>query len=224
MASLTEKKRSELRELEEEWRDCEACPRRKQRRAFLRANGSGAQMLFVIDRPSNADVKYGRVGRGDEYDILDTALECAGLTRRDIVMTPGIACGTSFSDKIAEAHRKKCAPRVLNQVHIVQPKIIVCLGAGAVKAIFPKNPPRHAPNIGRVLEADIPGDFCHYKVPVLITYSLSGLMRTPDMSPTGTWAKFAGHIIQAMDTINLFNRARNNECVRDLMRESSSQS
>ena len=50
---------------------------------------------------------------------------------------------------------------------------------------------------GMVYETEIMGGLAHYRIPTMITYSLSFLLRNPDNSPGGLWNKFFNHVRSA---------------------------
>lgn len=108
-----------------------------------------------------------------------------------------------------------CRPRLLQEIHLVQPELIVACGANALKALISQGkPPAYDENLGRVVEVMIPGTVT-YPVPTLITYSLLQLYRTnEEFDPNHIWEKAREQINYALslnETIKQLRKKPENE-------------
>jgi len=108
-------------------------------------------ILCVGEAPGAKEIETGRPFSGRAGKEFDRLLLSAGLFRDDIytsnvVRARPMAEGKNRAPKASEANA--CLPHLLNEVAILKPKVIVCLGGTAVNALM--NPQRKALSITRV--------------------------------------------------------------------------
>lgn len=123
----------------------------------------------------------------------------ANMDMSDVWLSPTVVCGIPDGKAPKVKELKACRPRLEKELHIIQPYIVVALGATALKSLIPGNSVNHTEALGRVVDAKIQGDLVEYDIPVMVTYSLSYLIRNQDTSPGGLWNRFFTHIHTAIE-------------------------
>ncbi len=101
--------------------------------------------MFVGEQPGDAEDKAGKPFVGPSGRLLDRALDAAGIAREDVYVTNAVkhfkwakdARGGRRIHKTPNAGEiKACLPWLQNEIALVKPRIIVCLGATAAKALL----------------------------------------------------------------------------------------
>lgn len=134
-----------LDELLEVWGSaCVRCPLKDTRHNIITHAGPALSDLIIInDSPTNADDYYGKPLAGTAGDYLNEfILKPYKLDREKIHITQLVCCHPEDEEFI---HRDPtaieitaCMPRLLAQIRVVQPKLIVLLGDKVFKTFFPK--------------------------------------------------------------------------------------
>ncbi len=128
---------ADLARLEEEARACTRCPlHRSRRQVVFGAGNPRARLMFVGEAPGrDEDIQgipfVGRAGR-----LLTRIIEAMGLTRRDVYIGNILKCRppenrTPYPDEMAT-----CVPFLQAQIDIIQPEVLVALGAVAVRGLL----------------------------------------------------------------------------------------
>ena len=203
MDSPTQNLKQRIDEHIERHRRCTACNLYKKRQCFFSPFGNPkSKLFFVLDKPSNVDIDNRFLMSGPHRSVFEAMIASFGLDTEDVWVSPTILCATPDGKDPKISELKACRPRLEYEIHQVQPDIIVAMGALALKSMVPKNPPKFTETLGRVVETKIQGDLVGYTVPVMVTYSLSYLIRNQDTSPGGLWNKFFTHIGKAVNVNN----------------------
>jgi uracil-DNA glycosylase family 4 len=193
------KKYSRLETLAYQYSGCEKCALCTHRKRIIPGAGNAdSNLFFVTDKFTETSRKEDAVITGPYKQLLETVLRTAGKDLSKMWVSSVVMCThrEGKSPKVPEV--KACRDRLLEEIHIVQPEVIVAMGTNAVKALIPRNPPAVMTSAGMVYEAGVSGDLVPYKVPVMVTYSLSFLLKNPDNSPGGIWNRFFNHIRSAL--------------------------
>ena len=104
-----------------------------------------ARVMFVGEQPGDAEDTAGRPFVGPSGKLLDRALDAAGLAREDVYVTNAVkhfkwARDARTKRRIHQspnaAEVRACSPWLQHEIGIVQPRVIVCLGATAAKALL----------------------------------------------------------------------------------------
>jgi DNA polymerase len=106
---------------------------------------SRAGWLVIGEQPGDVEDKKGHPFVGPAGRLFDRALESAGIDRDDIYLTNAVkhfkwardARSTRRLHKTPNRSEvRACFPWLANEIAIVQPRIILCLGAIAAKALL----------------------------------------------------------------------------------------
>ena len=202
----------QLKKLYFQYKTCTACNLYRNRKVLIGGVGSPqASVVFLLDRPDPDDVYTGVLLSGGQGRALKALLGQLAHTKKEFWITPVVSCPTmglrpsrnSWAPQVLPLAKigetASCRPRVFSEVHVIQPEIVIAFGALSLKSLFPKNPPKHGENLGRIIDAMIPGDLVSYAVPVMVTHSLNALYRDSAQKYGGIWNKTIVHIKQAIE-------------------------
>ncbi|MEF9984112.1 MAG: uracil-DNA glycosylase [Oscillospiraceae bacterium] len=125
-------------ELKKECMNCKKCQLCETRTNVVFGDGNEkAKILFVGEGPGeNEDLKgLPFIGRGGQ--LLDKLLDIVDLSRKkNIYIANIVKCRPPENRDPKKEEAEECINYLRNQVHIMQPKIIVCLGRVAATKII----------------------------------------------------------------------------------------
>lgn len=133
-----------LHDLEEAAQGCTACELyRDATQVVFGDGGSKAKIMLLGEQPGDEEDKQGEPFVGPAGTLLDRALEDAGIDRGKVYITnvvnhfrwnPGAK--KRLHQKPATRHVNACRPWLEAELALVEPAIIVTLGASASQAIL----------------------------------------------------------------------------------------
>lgn len=124
-------------ELEQTCQQCQKCSLGQTRTNLVFGDGSReAEVLFVGEGPGEQEDLSGVpfVGRGGK--LLDDMLGAIGLDRRNIYIANIVKCRPPHNRDPLTVEEDACIGYLRNQVALLRPKIIVCLGRIAAQRII----------------------------------------------------------------------------------------
>lgn len=98
-----------------------------------------ADVMFVGERPSDDEQRYGAVFSGAQGKLLFTLMRNVGLDESKFYFTNAVKYLPPGKKAINAGDIKKCQAVLQEEIKRVQPKLVVCLGAVALKAVMGKN-------------------------------------------------------------------------------------
>jgi uracil-DNA glycosylase family 4 len=123
--------------LTEEIEGCQACRLCETRGRAVPGEGSrGARALFVGEGPGAEEDRQGRPFVGPAGMMLDKMLRSIGLSRSDVFIANILKCRPPGNRVPADSEAKACLPFLRRQVKLLEPRVIVCLGATAAKYVI----------------------------------------------------------------------------------------
>jgi uracil-DNA glycosylase family protein len=133
-----------LTKLREEAADCKACDLWKTGTQTVFGEGSGnAEIVFVGEQPGDKEDLAGRPFVGPAGQVLDEALELAGIDRSLAYVTNAVKHFKWTPRGKRRIHQKPnaaelaaCRPWLEAELRAVQPKVLVALGATAAQALL----------------------------------------------------------------------------------------
>jgi len=129
-----------LKELYEENKDCCRCDLCKSRTQIVFYDGNPrSKVVFVGEAPGEEEDKQGKpfVGRAGQY--LNRVLEKIGWSRKEIYITNVCKCRPPGNRKPTPKEMQTCLNVFLkNELKLLKPKVICCLGATAAEALLGK--------------------------------------------------------------------------------------
>jgi len=151
-----------LPKLREAAAGCRACPLWQTGTQTVFGEGSeDAQVMLVGEQPGDQEDKQGKPFVGPAGRILDEALELAGIDRGTTYVTNAVkhfkweARGKRrIHAKPTWSEQMACCPWLEAELVVVQPRVLVCLGATASQSLLGKQF-RVTKERGKWLESDL---------------------------------------------------------------------
>ena len=140
-----------------------------------------ARVMIVGEQPGDQEDRAGHPFVGPSGKLLDRALEEAGIERGDVYVTNAVKHfkwergekgARRIHKKPNDAEIRACHPWLEEEIRLVQPQVVVCLGATAAQAIMGKAF-RVTKERGRAVKAPSGGV-------VIATVHPSSVLRAPD--------------------------------------------
>ena len=116
-------------ELREKCLNCQACGlRRTCTQVVFGVGDPNAEVLFIGEAPGANEDQQGEPFVGRAGKLLDDMLAMIGLSRKNIYITNSVKCRPPENrDPLGEG-KDACRGYLRQQVRLMKPKIIVCLG------------------------------------------------------------------------------------------------
>lgn len=109
------------------------------------------------------------VGRAGQ--LLTKLLKNFGIDRNDVYICNILKCRPPNNRKPLPSEIEMCKPYLLKQIELIQPKVIIALGATAVEGLF---------NLKKKM-GELRGKILNFnQIPVIVTYHPAALLRNPN--------------------------------------------
>ncbi len=126
---------------------CLACPLANRRTNVVFGEGDlDANLVLIGEGPGDNEDKTGRPFVGAAGKLLDKAIAEAGLTREQLYITNTVKCraadwstGRPVNRPPTAEETAACRQWLVPQLGLIQPKVILCIGAPSAKNIIKKN-------------------------------------------------------------------------------------
>jgi uracil-DNA glycosylase len=169
--------RSKLDELRQQAARCTACDLYKTGTQVVFGEGpEDAEAMFVGEQPGDQEDKLGRPFVGPAGKLLDKALADAGIDRQQVFLSNVVKHFKWVARGKRRIHQKPnwsevaaCRPWFEAELEVVQPRVLVCLGATAAQALLG----RHF-RVSRERGVPVPSDLAEH---VLATVHPSSILR-----------------------------------------------
>jgi len=124
--------------LKQEIINCKACPLYKMRNHSIWGEGNEhAEIMVIGEAPGANEDKIGRSFVGKSGQLLDKIFAACGFSREQHIFISNIVkCRPPGNRDPSEEEVEACFPLLLKQIELVDPKIILPLGATALKRLF----------------------------------------------------------------------------------------
>lgn len=125
--------------LDEKIKNCQNCVLCKTRNKVVIGEGSfNADIMFVGEAPGKVNNECGRPFVGHGGKIFDKLLSKVGLSRQNIYITNVIKCWPPENRKPKKIEITSCKDYLFRQIQIINPSIIIALGATAFETLTDK--------------------------------------------------------------------------------------
>jgi DNA polymerase len=169
--------------LKREILNCTACNLHKTRNHAIWGEGNfNAEIMVIGEAPGADEDSIGRPFVGKSGQLLDKIFAACGFNRaQHIFISNIIKCRPPANRTPLDEEVKACFPYLLKQIELVDPKIVIPLGATALKCLF---------NNQNLKITKLRGEWmpweCRLVMPV---FHPSALLRNPDLK-RDTWEDF----------------------------------
>ena len=138
-----------------------------------------AELMFVGEAPGADEDMRGEPFVGRAGELLTKIIETMGFQRSGVYIAnvlkcrPDISPGASGNRQPTPEEMQTCLPYLRQQIELIQPKVMVALGATAMRGLFGKEEPMKG----------LRGRWHSFgSIPVMATYHPSYLLRTQALS------------------------------------------
>jgi DNA polymerase len=188
-----------LKELDAGIAVCRGCPLwARATQAVCGEGGARASVMLVGEQPGDQEDLSGKPFVGPAGKVLDDALEKAGIDRREVYVTNAVKHfsweprGKRRMHKTpAQQEVAACLDWLLGEIRLVTPRLIVCLGGTAVRALLgPKV--KVLVNRGKFFDSE-------WGSKILVTVHPSSILRTPPEDRTKAFDLFVKDLARIRD-------------------------
>ncbi len=162
-----------LSELENRINRCTKCELSKTRTKFVFGSGNPyADIMLIGEAPGADEDLQGLPFVGRAGQLLTKLLKEVGIERNDVFICNILKCRPPNNRKPLPSEIEMCKPYLLKQIEILNPKVIVALGATAIEGLF--NMKKKMSELrGSILSLN--------KIPVIVTYHPAAILRNPNL-------------------------------------------
>ena len=180
MTTASRRSNSRLDTLRKEAADCRACPLWKDATQTVFGEGpQAARIMLVGEQPGDKEDLAGKPFVGPAGQMLDRALEQAGIDRSKVYVTNAVKHFKFVPRGKIRLHQKPNTPEIKacrqwyeRELASIKPDLVVAMGATAAQSVFGKITPINK-NRGRLIDLDD-------GIKALVTVHPSYLLRLPD--------------------------------------------
>jgi uracil-DNA glycosylase family 4 len=160
---------------------CLKCPHlaRTRTQTVFGVGNPDAELMFIGEAPGADEDRRGEPFVGRAGQLLTKIIETMGFQRSDVYIANVLKCrpdmpsGSSGNRPPTPAEMQTCLPYLAEQISIIQPKVLIALGATAVEGLLGT----------RGVMRELRGKWhSHQDTPLMITYHPSYLLRSQAQS------------------------------------------
>lgn len=119
---------------------CHNCQLGRMRKNIVIGRGNkNATLMFIGEGPGEQEDLQGLPFVGPAGKLLDLLLKAQMIKEEQYYIANVVKCRPPGNRVPTDEEAEKCLPFLRNQVYLVKPKIIVCLGATAMKYVLDRN-------------------------------------------------------------------------------------
>jgi uracil-DNA glycosylase len=120
--------------------DCTRCKLHKGRHKIVFGDGSPkADLVFIGEGPGADEDAQGIPFVGRAGKLLTQMIEAMGLQRKDVYICNVVKCRPPQNRAPEPDEVETCSPYLIRQIDVINPKVLVCLGAVAAKTLLETN-------------------------------------------------------------------------------------
>jgi uracil-DNA glycosylase len=165
----------ELEAIAEETRKCRKCDLGSLRKNAVPGEGNtSARLMFVGEAPGADEDEQARPFVGRSGQLLDKIIAGCGLKRQDVWIGNIIKCRPPDNRDPKPEEIIACIPYLQRQIELIDPEIIVALGAHAAKTLL--NTPKAIGQLRGMFHEYVPG-IGHKPIKLMPTFHPSYLLR-----------------------------------------------
>ena len=175
LSSVTDERSNALQDLARKIKACTACPLHSGRIQAVPGQGNPApEIMFIGEAPGADEDEQGLAFVGRAGQLLTKMIEAMGYTRDEVFIANVNKCRPPNNRKPLREEMDICLPFLRQQVALLQPKVIVALGATAVEGLVPESASEKI--------STLRGNWLSFEgIPLMPTYHPAYLLRSPTM-------------------------------------------
>lgn len=158
--------------------NCKLCPLGDGRTKFVYGVGNpSAKLMFIGEAPGAQEDLQGEPFVGAAGQLLDKILAAIQLSRKEVYIANILKCRPPNNRDPLPAEIEKCLPYLHEQMRIIRPKLLCCLGRIAAQALLRTTTP-----LGKLRHQW----HDYHGIPMQVTYHPAALLRFPEYKKE-TW-------------------------------------
>jgi uracil-DNA glycosylase family 4 len=167
-----------LEEFYQKIKDCKKCDLHKSRTKFVFGTGnSRAEIMFVGEAPGRDEDLQGEPFVGRAGQLLNKILAAINFKREEVYIGNILKCRPPENRDPLPDEIEQCEPYLIQQIKLIQPKLICALGRVSAQALLKTRQPLNR----------LRGRFHDYQgIKFLVTYHPAALLRYPQFKKE-TW-------------------------------------
>lgn len=168
---------------------CAKCPLCEDRRQTVPGEGSPtARLMLVGEGPGATEDETGRPFVGRAGELLTTILAAIDLPREQVFIANVVKCRPPGNRKPLPEEVAACLPYLERQVALIQPAVLLALGATAAEALLGVRK-----SLGQLRERV----HSYHGIPLVVTYHPAALLRNPHWKkPTWDDVRIARQLLE----------------------------
>jgi uracil-DNA glycosylase family 4 len=152
---------------------CTQCPLAKTRLNVVFGVGDPqTNLLFIGEAPGEQEDLKGEPFVGRAGQLLDRILAAIQLKREQVYIANILKCRPPNNRSPHASEIEQCEPYLQNQIDLIQPKLIVCLGLVAAKTLL---------RVEYTMQQMRGKIYNYYGVDLMVTYHPAALLRNPNL-------------------------------------------
>jgi uracil-DNA glycosylase len=180
------------------WGACVSCPLHESRKNLVFADGdTDADIMLIASAPGEDEDDRGLPFQGKTGGLLEDILTIAGIDHSAPHMTNLVMCRPPENRDPYKPEIDACWPRLLEQIRIVDPLLIMAAGRVAAQKLTGNRTLAVTKERGSIYDVEFQGLMGPYVIPVMAVIHPAACLRNPDMNEGGDLA----------DTIKDFRQA-----------------
>lgn len=129
-----------LKAIREDLGECTRCRLHKGRKNLVFGVGNAnADIMFVGEGPGADEDEQGEPFVGRAGQLLNNMISAMGIRRQDVYIANIVKCRPPGNRTPERDECDTCSPFLMRQIQVIQPKVIVALGAVAAKNLLAVN-------------------------------------------------------------------------------------
>ncbi len=135
-----EEKQKKLEQIANICAKCQKCQLAKTRTNVVAGSGNpSAKIMFIGEAPGADEDAKGLPFIGRAGKLLDKIIAAMGLDRKDVFIGNIIKCRPPENRDPLPQEIMQCMPYLKQQINVIQPKVIIALGAHAARTLLNTN-------------------------------------------------------------------------------------
>ena len=117
--------------------DCRRCKLAPTRKTIVFGDGNPhAELVFIGEGPGADEDEQGLPFVGRAGKLLNRMMQTVGLKREDVYICNVVKCRPPMNRTPEKDEVEACSPFLYRQIEAIQPRLICCLGAPAVRTVL----------------------------------------------------------------------------------------
>jgi uracil-DNA glycosylase family 4 len=131
------RERETLEQIRKDLGDCQRCRLATTRKTIVFGQGNPhAELVFVGEGPGADEDEQGLPFVGRAGQLLNRMIQFAGMKREEVYICNIVKCRPPGNRVPEKDEIEMCSPFLLRQIAAIQPRLVCCLGAPAVRTLL----------------------------------------------------------------------------------------